>query len=270
VLNLDLTAYGDASPLLGIHRAMRDSEQLVSIVNVPVIDRRALRMAVARLRRLAVDGILVVAPRRDEIDVLAKLSCDIPLVGVAAAPHEALSVVGIDHYEGAAAATRHLLELGHRTVFHIAGAADLRHPSRRLEGWRDTLSAAGAEIPPPMVGDGSPDIGYELGCRLAATAGVTAIFAANDHMALGVLRALHETGRRVPEDVSVVGFDDIPQGEFFSPPLTTVRQNFTELGRRSLELLLTEIEVGRHAQVHETIPADLVVRASTAVVSCHR
>ena len=224
-------------------------------------------MAFTRLRRLDVDGILVVAPQRGVIDMLAELSGDIPLVAVASGAQEVVSTVAIDHYAGAAAATRHLLELGHRTVFHIAGPADGQDPGQRLTGWRDTLVAAGAEIPLPVVGDWSPDGGYELGRRLAARNDVTAIFVANDQMALGVLSALHEAGRRVPSDVSVVGFDGSPQGEFFNPPLTTVRQNYAELGRRSLELLLTEIEVGRHANVHETIPAELIIRASTAIAS---
>ena len=93
---------------------------------------------------------------------------------------------------------------------------------------------------------------------------VTAILVANDQMALGVMHALFEAGRRVPEDVSVVGFDGSPQGEFFNPPLTTVRQNYAEMGRRSLQLLLSEIEVGGSARIRETIPAELIVRASTA------
>jgi DNA-binding LacI/PurR family transcriptional regulator len=83
-------------------------------------------------------------------------------------------------------------------------------------------------------------------------------------MAIGVLRALFEAGRRVPHDVSVVGFDGIPEGEFFNPPLTTVRHDFTEIARRSFELLWSEIETGRHATIHETIPAELILRASTA------
>lgn len=267
VLSLDPTPYGKASALVAIHCATRDSGHFVSTVSVPVPDRGSLRTAVARLRRMDVDGILVVAPRRGAIDMLAKLSGEIPLVAVASGAQELVSAVAIDHYAGAAAATRHLLELGHRTVFHIAGPADGQDPGQRLAGWRDTLVAAGAEIPLPMVGDWSPEIGYEFGRRLATRTDVTAVFVANDQMALGALRALHETGRRVPCDVSVVGFDGSTQGEFFNPPLTTVRQNYAELGRRSLELLLTEIEVGRHATVHETIPAELIVRASTAVAS---
>ena len=187
-------------------------------------------------------------------------------MAVAAGPQQILSAVAIDHYAGAAAATGHLLELGHHTVFHIAGPADRTSPGPRFAGWRDTLVAAGADVSLPMIGDWSADVGYELGCRLATRGEVTAVFVANDQMALGVLRAMF-SGRRVPDDVSVVGFDGTPQGEFFSPPLTTVGQNFDEMGRRSLELLLTEIELGRGGQVQETIPAELIIRASTAVAS---
>lgn len=267
VLSLDPTSYDKAWSLLGIERATRDSNYLVSIVSVPVPTRRTLTTAVGRLRSLGVDGILVVAPQQDAIETLVELSGDVPLVAVASGPQQVLSAVAIDHYAGAVAATGHLLELGHHTVFHIAGPADRTSPGPRFAGWRDTLLAAGAEVPLPMIGDWSADVGYELGCRLAARTEVTAVFVANDQMALGVLRAMFEAERRVPDDVSVVGFDGTPQGEFFSPPLTTVRQNFSEMGRRSLELLLSEIEVGRNGPVHETIPADLIVRASTAVAS---
>lgn len=270
VLSLDPTPYGKASALLAIHCATGGSGHFVSTVSVAAPDRRSLGVAFARLWRLDVDGILVVAPQRGVIDMLAELSGDIPVVAVASGAREVVSTVAIDHYAGAAAATRHLLELGHRTVFHIAGPADGQDPGQRLTGWRDALVAAGAEIPLPMVGDWSPDGGYELGRRLAGRNDVTAIFVASDQMALGVLSALHEAGRRVPADVSVVGFDGCPQAEFFNPPLTTVRQNYAELGRRSLELLLTEIDVGRHAKVHETIPAELIVRASTAIASSRK
>jgi DNA-binding LacI/PurR family transcriptional regulator len=264
VFSLDPTTYGKTSPLLGIHRATRDSDHFVSIVSVPVADHTSLRTAVERLRSLAVEGILVVAPQREAIDALAELSGDVPVVVVAAGPQERLSAVAIDHYSGAVAATRHLLELGHRTVFHIAGPADREDPGPRLAGWRDTLLAAGVDIPTPMVGDWSAEVGYGLGRRLALRKDVTAIFVANDQMALGVMHALFEAGRRVPEDVSVVGFDGSPQGEFFNPPLTTVRQNYAEMGRRSLRLLLSEIEAGSNARIRETIPAELIVRASTA------
>ena len=263
VITFDPTPYAKASALLGIQRAARDLDHLVSMVRVPAPDRGLLRTAVERLGGVEVEGILVVAPERATIDLLAGLS-GVPLVVVAAGPQEPVSAVAIDHYAGAAAATRHLLELGHRTVFHIAGPTDPADPGPRLAGWRDTLLAAGAEVPPSLVGDWSAEVGYSLGRRLAARADVTAISAANDEMALGVLHALFEAGRRVPRDVSVVGFDGTPQGEFFNPPLTTVQHNYVEMGRRGFHLLFGEIEAGRKARIHETIPGELIVRASTA------
>ena len=118
-----------------------------------------------------------------------------------------------------------------------------------------------------LVGDWSARAGYELGQELAANADVTAVFVANDQMALGLLRSLHEAGRRIPGDISVVGFDDIPEAAYFTPPLTTVRQNFNEMGRRSLLLLLDQIESGVRTPARETVVPELVVRASTTAVA---
>ena len=110
-----------------------------------------------------------------------------------------------------------------------------------MEGWRQALRAAGAPEPSLLRGDWSARSGYEIGHRLATMPEVTAVQCGNDQMALGLLRALAEHGRHVPDDVSVVGFDDFPEAAFFQPPLTTVRQNFVELGRRALHLLLDHI-----------------------------
>jgi DNA-binding LacI/PurR family transcriptional regulator len=264
VLSFDPSPYGKASLLSGIQDATRENDYCVIIADLRMPGRRSRRDGVRWLRRLAVDGILVLAPPCDALEMLAETSLEVPLVAIGALPQDVVSAVTTDHYAGAVAATRHLLELGHHSVFHIAGHLDAHEPGSRLAGWRDTLLAAGAEVHAAMAGDGSPERGYELGRRLAARRDVTAIFAASDQMALGVLRALSEARRRVPEDVSVVGFGGMPEGEFFSPPLTTIRQNFTEMGRRGAELLRSEIEAGRLGRVHETIPAELILRASTA------
>jgi DNA-binding LacI/PurR family transcriptional regulator len=133
-----------------------------------------------------------------------------------------------------------------------------------MAGWRSVLGEAGAPAPEPLFGDWSPELGYELGRRLAADREVTAIFVANDQMALGVLRALHEAGRPVPQDVSVVGFDGIPEGGFFMPPLTTVWQDFMAMGSRSFEVLLGEMEGEPGDGRREVIEPELIVRASTA------
>jgi len=173
-------------------------------------------------------------------------------------------VVAVDQVAGAAAATRHLLELGHHTVWHVAGPSDWLEARQRIEGWTTALEEAGADTPPLLSGDWSARSGYELGRRIATVREVTAIFAANDQMALGILRALYEAGREVPRDLSIVGFDDIPEAQFFTPPLTTVRQDFNEVGRQSLMLLLDEMAASARSSARVIVPARLEVRESTA------
>lgn len=263
VLSLDPSPYDKAAVMSGIQHATRMSDYCVSLMSLRLPSRGSLRSAVRRLRDLAVDGILVLAPQAASIETLARVSAELPVVALGAREQDVLSAVSSDDYAGAATATRYLLGLGHRTVFHIAAPSDGSEPGSRLAGWQDALLGAGADVPAALIGDGSPQSGYVLGGRLARRDDVSAIFVGGDQMALGVLRAMSEAGRRVPDEVSVVGFGGIPEGEFFRPPLTTVGQNFTEIGRRGAELLQAEIEAGGVAPVHETIPAELIVRAST-------
>jgi DNA-binding LacI/PurR family transcriptional regulator len=170
----------------------------------------------------------------------------------------------VDQFAGAEAATRHLLDLGHRTVWHVAGPEDWLEAGERVRGWRAALKAAGARPPPMLRGDWSARSGYELGERLANEPGATAVFVGNDQMALGLLRRLHEVGRQAPRQMSVVGFDDIPEAAYFTPPLTTVRQDFTEVGRRCLHVLLGQLERRTRVHARVVVPAELVVRQSTA------
>ncbi len=263
VVSFDTTLYGPASTLFAVERAAHDKGYFTSIVSLKSLDRPSVLSAMERLRGQAVDGILVIAPQVTAAHAVAQLPGDVAVVAVEAGPDDGLSVVAVDQFAGAAAGTRHLLELGHRTVRHIAGPGDWYESRQRIAGWRHALERAGAEPHPPLVGDWSARAGYELGRRLMAAPDVTAVFVANDQMALGVLRVLHETGRSVPHDVSIVGFDDVPEAAYFTPPLTTVRQDFMEMGRRGLHLLLREIDGGARSTTRETVPAELVVRAST-------
>jgi DNA-binding LacI/PurR family transcriptional regulator len=267
LLSLGVSPYDKAAVLLGVQGATRSSGYCLSILSVQVPNRAALSTAVERLRRLAVDGMLVIAPSRAAAELLAEFAGELPLVTLGGAEQDLLPSVTSDHYAGAAAATSHLLRLGHRSVCHVAGPGDWPEPGSRLAGWRDTLLAAGAAVPDPVIGDGTPEGGYEIGRRLARRPEVTAIFVAGDQMALGVLRALAEVRRSVPEEVSVVGFGGMPEGEFFNPPLTTIGQNFAEMGRRGAKLLRAEIELGCVGAFRETIPADLILRASTAAAA---
>jgi DNA-binding LacI/PurR family transcriptional regulator len=264
VVSFDTTLHGPASTLFGIERAAHEEGYFTSIISLKSLDRPSVLTAVERLRGQAVDGILVIAPQITAAHAVAHLPVDVALVAVEAGPDNEVPVVAVDQFAGAVAATQHLLELGHRTVWHIAGPGDWQESRQRIAGWRQTLEEARAEAPSPLVGDWSARAGYELGQRLMTEPDVTAVFVANDQMALGLLRVLHETGRNVPRDVSIVGFDDVPEAAYFTPPLTTVRQDFMAMGRRSLHLLLSEIDNGTRSTTRETVPPELIVRASTA------
>ncbi len=268
VVNFDTTLYGPASTLFGIERAAREAGYFIIIASVKALDRSSVIEALDRLRLQGVDGILVIVSEQESADALLHAPADVPLVAVEAGPERGVPVVAVDQLAGAMSATRHLLDLGHRTVWHITGPASSLESQQRATGWRAVLEAAGAAPPAPLVGDWSARSGYDLGRRLSADDCVTAVFVANDQMALGVLRAMHEAGRRIPRDVSVIGFDDIPEAPYFTPPLTTVRQDFGELGSRSLRVLVRAVETfktGEGAPAGSLIAPELVVRASTAV-----
>lgn len=213
--------------------------------------------AFARLAEQEVDGALVLNEASALVPA-ARRPAGLRLVVVDAPAETGLVVVHSDHAGGAAAATVRLLESGHETVHHLAGPADSFAAAERERGWREALQAAGVEAPPVVRGDWSAEAGYEAGPALSTA---SAIFCANDQMALGLLRALAESGRRVPDDVAVVGFDDVPEAANFRPPLSTVRQDFTVLAQRAVELLVAEIE-GAEVPASTVVPTLLVERAS--------
>jgi DNA-binding LacI/PurR family transcriptional regulator len=263
VVSFDTTLYGPASTLYGIERAAHEAGYFITIASLEALDRPAVLDAIERLRVQGVDGILVIAPQEGGTRALMQAPAGVPLVALEAGPRDVVPLASVDQVAGARLATEHLLSLGHRAVWHLAGPTGWPEAEDRVRGWRGALEAAGAPVPAPLRGDWSARAGYELAQRLLDDAGVTAIFVANDQMSLGALRALHEAGRRVPGDVSLVGFDDIPEAPYFIPPLTTVRQDFDEMGRSGLRLLLDAIEAPDGAPAHVEVLPELVVRASS-------
>jgi DNA-binding LacI/PurR family transcriptional regulator len=263
VISVDSTLYGPSSMLYGLEQAAPPS-YLVAISRLAALDRQSLHKTVERFLDQAVEGLIVVAPQTDAVEALVNLKTEIPLVAIKCGTGAPLPSVIIDNRAGAARATQYLLDLGHETVYNLGGPPNWLDASERAEGWRDTLRAAGAKVPDIVCGDWSARSGYEIGHRLAAMSEVTAVLCCNDQMALGLLRALTERSRNVPGDVSVVGFDDIPEAAFFPPPLTTVRQDFGELGRRAMHLLMDRICGDDRIMPPMPIVPDLVVRASAA------
>ena len=265
VLSFDAALYGPSSTLLGIQRAAQEQRYGVSVVTLSEQDSPAVvRRAAGMLAEQAVDGVIVIAPSNAAARAVRDLPPGLPMVALEASFGKEMPVVVIDQFDGARMATEHLLALGHETVWHVTGPRDWPEALLRIEGWRAALSAAGVPTPPPVHGDWSARSGYEAGRRLAATRGVTAVFAANDQMALGVLHALHEAGIEVPEQVSAVGFDDMPEAEFFLPALTTVRQDFDEVGRCGLRTMIEMLDGAGPVAPETRVAPTLVVRASTA------
>jgi DNA-binding LacI/PurR family transcriptional regulator len=263
VISGDSTLYGPSSMLYGLEGAA-PPDYLVAIARLDAFNPHSLHEAVDRFLGQAVEGIIVVAPQTTAVEALMNLKTDVPLVAIKCGIGARLPSVVIDNRAGAARATQYLLDLGHETVYQLAGPQSWLDAKERVDGWRQTLQAAGARVPHLQYGDWSARSGYEIGHRLAAQPEVTAVICGNDQMALGLLRALADRGRNVPGDVSVVGFDDIPEAAFFPPPLTTVRQDFGELGRRAMHMLMDRISGDDKFVPSLPIMPDLVVRASAA------
>ncbi|MDT0143310.1 LacI family DNA-binding transcriptional regulator [Microbacterium sp. PRC9] len=218
--------------------------------------------AFERLAEQGVDGAIVLNEATARVRGADVGAAGLRLVVVDSPRDDRFGVVETDHAGGARHATEHLLALGHAIVRHLAGPDGSFAAAERERGWREALTAAGASVPPVVRGDWTSASGFAAASALLES-GATAVFAANDQMALGVLRAVAESGRAVPGDVSVVGFDDVADAADYRPPLTTVRQDFDALGARAVAALVDGIEAGTPA-AFETVPTRLVVRESTA------
>jgi DNA-binding LacI/PurR family transcriptional regulator len=265
LVTIKINQYGPAQTMLGLEKAARAAGYSVSVSILDEATAEAMREAVDRFVAQSVDAIVALATYDDAAESMHMIDAPVPLIAVQVGGPEDHPAVGVDQESGARLATRHLLDLGHRTVHHVAGPADSQEARGRTEGWRSELLAAGAPVPEIVRGDWTPSSGYAAGRTLAerirAGEDITAVFLANDQMALGLLAALHEEGLEIPDDLSVVGFDDLPEAPYFTPPLTTVRQDFAELGRRGVQLVLARL-AGQTLQA-EPVPAPLLVRAST-------
>ena len=263
VIVFTLSTTGNSRTVEAIATQAAKEGYAITLIPVAAPTQDGVLGAFTRLGELAVDGVIVIM----EVHLLDTTNLTLPpgvqVVVVDSDAGDRYPVVDTDQADGARQAVRHLLELGHETVWHVTGPAESFASERRALAWRTVLEEAGRPVPPIERGDWSAASGYRAGLRLAARPECTAIFAANDQMALGVLRALHERGRRVPAEVSVVGFDDIPDAASYLPPLTTVHQDFAEVGRRCVQGLLEQLQDVRAEPGTVLVPTTLIPRASS-------
>lgn len=233
-----------------MENAARDAGYFVTVAHTSALDRASVEAALDHLLAQAVEGIVVIAPQQRVQDAMAAVSLAVPSVTLHGAVAAGDDGVFVDQVEGARLATRHLIERGHRRIAHLCGPGDWSEARARRDGFLAEVAEHGGGGDERVVGlvtregDWTAASGAEIAAGLLADDSVTAVFSSNDQMALGVLHAARLAGRRVPEDLAVVGFDDIPEAAFFAPPLTTVRQDFAELGRRCVARLVSLIEGG--------------------------
>ncbi len=254
--------FGPGSTVAAIEGAARAANYSALVTAVGDQDEDELAAVFEAFRDRGVEGIAVVAPHQHMAERIRGAAGGVPTVIVAdmgADPE--FHVVSVDQAKGAEVATNHLLERGATTVSHVSGPLDWFDALARIDGHRRALAAAGIERPREWVGDWTAKRGYEIAREMVDTSFVPrAIFCGNDMTALGLLAGLREAGLQSPKDVQLVGFDDVDGSGFYSPPLTTVRQPFAELGALCMEVLLKAI-AGEAPAVHRLEP-ELVVRGS--------
>lgn len=239
VVSYGLAQYGPSLALKGIADEARAAGYATSLVSLADVDRVNMREALDHLIADSVDGIIILAPIDAALTAMEGLdSGTAPLVIWRPGADEGEHRVVTDEVAGARLATEHLLSLGHATVHHASGPQGWLGTAARLRGWFSALSEHGLVAHPAVVGDWTTQSGYDAGAKMARDPRVTAVFAANDQMALGVIKAMADAGRSVPGEVSVVGFDGVPESEFFRPSLTTVRFDFADVGRRAVDHIL--------------------------------
>jgi DNA-binding LacI/PurR family transcriptional regulator len=259
--------YGPSAQLFGVERAAWQAGYAVVIVSTADGSGDELGRAIDRLMGHGVDGIVLTGPVTVE-GLAANIFRGIPAISVGdpvTGDFECPAVLA-DQRGGVVQATEHLLSLGHRTVWHVAGPVAWHAANARIAGWREALHRAGAPVHEPLAGDWTARAGYRAGLELAARPDVTAVFAANDQMAIGLMRAFNEKGRNIPADVSIVGFDDAPDSEFLMVPLTTVRQDFAAITLRAVTELVHAIAGDEFTPGVTQIPTELVIRASSGPV----
>jgi DNA-binding LacI/PurR family transcriptional regulator len=260
----NLTDYTFASIIEGAESEARRQGYFMITASAP--DPQTFGVLVEELagsRRI--EALLVINPYIDNRYTF--LPHDIPAVLVGAHPRsEGFGSVMLDERGAGEIATRHLLELGHRQIAHITGPLVEDCTQDRLAGYRAALEAAGLTYDPALIveGDWSATSGHQALQSLAEReADFTAVFAQNDRMAVGAIRALHELGLYIPDDISVIGFDDMPLASYFEPPLTTLRQDVFCTGCEAARLLIQALEQPDLPPQQVSLPAELVIRHST-------
>jgi DNA-binding LacI/PurR family transcriptional regulator len=265
MVGANITYYGPAQVMVSIEETAKRRGYNLMFAGVERPSKAQLAATIEDLCEHQVDGLVLGVRVPGNIDFVRKLCRGVPFVTLDAGAPDLPTVI-VDQQHGTRLATQHLLNLGHRQIACIAGPPGWSASKERRKGWAEALKHAGLKPGPCLEGDWSAASGFAAAARLleCATERFTAIVAANDHMALGVLRALRAKGIQVPEHISVVGYDDLPESPFFEPPLTTIHHDFARQGERCVEVLLRMINREPVDRPFQLLRPELIIRESTA------
>jgi len=259
----DTVLYGPVGMNNAMERHARHSGYLVVSLSVIPGDAESLNEALASLRVLQIEGLVTIALPPESVKLATESFPDIPMVSLDTYDIGNAHAVGIDNFEGGYRATKHLLDLGHTKILHVAGQFDSFEAQSRRKGYEKAMTDK--KLKPDVIqGDWTADTGLKIGVDLnLGVGGYTAIFAANDYLALGLMKALRLRGIEVPRDISLIGFDDIPEATYLTPALTTMRQDFKGLGEAAMGMLLAEL-ANSDPTTRENLIPEIIVRESTS------
>jgi DNA-binding LacI/PurR family transcriptional regulator len=261
IIGSNTALYGPASIQFSIQDAARTAGYFTSLVTLAAVTHDELRGALDYLSRQSVEAIVMIVTQQEALAVVRSEATSIPLIVVEGELSGRGLSVGVDQFEGARLATQHLVDLGHRDIVHVSGPLTWTEARARRAGYTEVMSAAGLQVRADFEGDWSPARGYAIGRELVKRDDFSAVFVANDQMAIGILHAFSQAGIAVPDDVSLIGFDDVPEAAYLNPALTTVRQDFHAVGQRAIELLTAVLDGASSAT--PLLAPELVVRDST-------
>lgn len=267
VLSMGSLNYGSSGVLTGLALAAREANVTLTIAQLDLSfeakdwEAEAQR-ALDHFASMRVDGIVLSTPIAGADRLLADIDASIPVFTVSELPWSQEPSLDPLSYSAGLDATRHLIGLGHTAILHVAGPATRNQAIERERGYRDAMAEAGL-VPQVLTGatDWTPAFGFRAG-EIAEPADFTGVFASNDEIALGFLSAMEARGLRSPDDFSIVGVDDMPTAAYFSPPLTTMRVDFREIGMATFRMLHEQVLTGQHTD-HYTLDPELIVRRST-------
>lgn len=267
-LTHEISNVGPARIVEGASAAAREAGYVLDIVSLDTRNPNAIEESLALITQHNLAGVLALGVTDEMTRAFEATAFRVPAYvatesdGLTDDPRAALSRIGVP------ALIRHLADLGHRRFVHLAGPLEWSASRNRVRAYEDAIDALGVESVTILNGDWSSRSGYQALASLDEIPDATAFVAANDQMALGAMLALKEAGLRIPDDVSVVGIDDIPESAYFDPPLTTVRNDFDGQGRAAVRHLLALIE-NMDARPTIVAPPVLVVRRSSGPAATH-